>query len=240
MLTKTFDLNVEQINREYKRKSPEVLLEYVLNLFDDEIGFASSFGAEDVVIIDMISKIKANAYIFTLDTGRLPDETYDVMERIQKKYGIKIKSFYPDAAAVEKMIDTYGPNLFYKSIELRKLCCKVRKIEPLNRALDGLAAWICGLRREQSITRSDLDLVEIDTAHNGIFKFNPLIDWTEKDVWDYIRENEVPYNALHDRNYPSIGCEPCTRAVKSIEDFRAGRWWWEAPEHKECGLHLKK
>jgi phosphoadenosine phosphosulfate reductase len=161
------------------------------------------------------------------------------MDKIKEKYNIKIEVFFPNRESVEKMVFEHGFNLFYKSVELRKLCCKVRKVEPLNIALRTVDAWICGLRREQSVTRVDVKKVEVDTVHNNILKINPLIDWTEKDVWDYIRRNDVPYNALHDKNYPSIGCAPCTRAIKPGEDIRAGRWWWESPDKKECGLHCK-
>ena len=200
---------------------------------------ASSFGAEDVVLIDMMVKIDPRSRIFTLDTGRLPQETYDVMERIRDRYKVRIEVFFPEAKAVEEVIEEYGPDLFYKSIELRKLCCEVRKIKPLRRALESLKAWICGLRKEQSVTRTEIRKIEVDVAHNSIAKINPLADWTEEQVWDYIEKNDVPYNALHDRNYPSIGCAPCTRAIALGEDVRAGRWWWETPEKKECGLHSK-
>lgn len=223
-----------------ENKTAEEILIWVNESFGEKSALASSFGAEDVVLTDMLLKINPKFKIFTLDTGRLPAETYDVWERIEGKYGIKIEAYFPETRFVEEMINKHGPNLFYKSIELRKLCCHVRKVEPLNRALKGLEAWVCGLRKEQSITRQDIKKVEIDDIHNGIIKVNPLADWTEKQVWDYIRENDVPYNKLHDQNYPSIGCAPCTRAIKPGEDIRAGRWWWELPEGKECGLHSRK
>ncbi len=162
------------------------------------------------------------------------------MEEISSKYGIRFSVFYPQTEAVEKMISEYGPNLFYQGIELRKLCCGIRKVEPLERALSGRSAWICGLRREQSVTRSEVKKLEIDEAHGSILKINPLADWKEEEAWQYIRENQVPYNSLHDKSYPSIGCAPCTRAIKPGEDPRAGRWWWETPESKECGLHLSR
>lgn len=215
--------------------SAEEVLKWAFNKYSEKVASANSFGAEDVVLTDMISKINPKARIFTLDTGRLPQETYDVWEKLEEKYKIKIIPYFPDKEAVEKMILEYGPNLFYKSLELRKFCCKVRKIDPLNRALSELDAWICGLRREQAVTRVEIKKVEEGTP----VKINPLADWTEKQVWDYIKKNNVPYNKLHDKNYPSIGCAPCTRAVKPGEDIRAGRWWWETPEQKECGLHKK-
>ncbi|MCM8804428.1 MAG: phosphoadenylyl-sulfate reductase [Candidatus Omnitrophica bacterium] len=226
-------------------KSPQEILKYALEKYQDRVALSSSFGAEDVVLIDMLVKVSQDLSlnfqprIFTIDTGRLPQETYDVMDKIKEKYKINIEVYFPDAKSVEEMVSKYGFNLFYKSVELRQLCCKIRKVEPLNRALKNLDAWICGLRREQSITRINIKKIEIDYAHNSIVKINPLADWTEKQVWDYIKVNNVPYNILHDKGYPSIGCAPCTRAIKPGEDIRAGRWWWEAPEKKECGLHKK-
>jgi phosphoadenosine phosphosulfate reductase len=221
-------------------KTAEEVLEWALKTYGDRVALASSFGAEDVALIDMLARIDPAPRVFTLDTGRLPQETYDVMEKIRDKYGLEIEIYYPDTKAVEDRVTRYGPNLFYKSVELRKLCCEIRKIEPLEKALKELSAWITGLRREQSVTRTEVKKVDIDASHNSIVKINPLADWSEEQVWSYIRENGVPYNALHDRNYPSIGCAPCTRAIKPGQDVRAGRWWWEAPEHKECGLHIKK
>jgi len=218
-------------------KSPQEVMKWALETFKDRVALASSFGAEDVVLIDMLVKISPSARIFTLDTGRLPQETYDLMDKIREKYKINIEAYYPDTRTVEGVVKEHGFNLFYKSVQLRQLCCKVRKIDPLTRAMKDLDAWICGLRRQQAVTRTEIKKVEIDAAHNSILKINPLADWTETDVWDYIKKNKVPFNALHDKNYPSIGCAPCTRAVKPGEDVRAGRWWWETPEQKECGLH---
>jgi phosphoadenosine phosphosulfate reductase len=233
-----------EVNMEFERfENMDVwnILRWARDEFKDEVAFASSFGAEDVVLIDILYKIyyekNLKPRIFTLDTGRLPQETYNVIEEIMEKYKIEIDFYFPDYREVEEMEKKYGPNLFYKSIELRKLCCNIRKVKVLGRALKGYRAWITGLRREQSITRVDIKKVEIDNAHNGIIKINPIADWKVEDVWKYIRENNVPYNKLHDKNYPSIGCEPCTRAVNPGEDIRAGRWWWESPEYKECGLH---
>lgn len=200
---------------------------------------ACSFGAEDVVIFHMISKVAPEIEVFTIDTGRLPQETYDVWERLEEKYRKKIIPYFPDTNAVEKMVSEHGINLFYKSVELRKLCCHIRKVEPLQRAPKGKKAWICGLRREQSITRKDIKMVEVDTTNGGILKINPLVLWKTEEVWSYIKENKIPYNKLHDKGYPSIGCAPCTRSVKPGEDIRAGRWWWESPEYKECGLHKR-
>lgn len=225
---------------DFENKTAQEVLKWALEVYHPKITFASSFGAEDVVVIDMLVKIRKDARIFTLDTGRLPQATYDVMQALMDKYGITFEVYHPKAQAVEEMVSQQGPNLFYQSIENRKRCCGVRKMEPLSRALHGIDAWITGLRREQAVTRTDTSRVEIDKSQGGIVKVNPIIDWTTDQVWDYIKKNKVPYNKLHDQGYPSIGCEPCTRAVKPGEDLRAGRWWWESPEYKECGLHLKK
>lgn len=222
---------------ELESKSSDEVLEWGLKKYGRKIVLASSFGAEDVVLIDLITRICPKPRIFTLDTLKLPIETYEVMEKVKERYGIEIEVYYPQKTSVEEMIKKYGEDLFYKSLELRKLCCQVRKVEPLNRALSNCSAWICGLRREQAVTRTQVKKVEIDKAHGGIVKLNPLAYWTEKELWDYIKTNDVPYNALHDKGYPSIGCVPCTRAIKPGENIRAGRWWWESPEEKECGLH---
>ncbi len=240
MADKEERLALKKKAEEFESKSAQEVLKWALRKYKGKIALASSFGAEDVVLIDTMVKINPKSRIFTLDTGRLPQETYNVMEEIRKKYKVKIEVYYPDTRRVEEMIKEHGPNLFYKSIDLRQLCCKVRKIEPLERAFLGLSAWVCGLRREQAVTRTEIKKVEIDQAHGAIVKVNPLADWTEKEVWDYIKKNHIPYNKLHDRHYPSIGCAPCTRAIRSGEDVRAGRWWWESPEKRECGLHCKR
>jgi phosphoadenosine phosphosulfate reductase len=205
--------------------------------FGRSVALSSSFGAEDMVLADMLMRVDSRARIVTLDTGRLPQETYNVMDATRERYGAAIEVFFPQAEAVQSMVAEHGVNLFYHSVDFRKLCCGVRKMEPLKRALAGLDAWITGLRREQSVTRTTVHKIEWDEP-NQLIKINPLADWTEDDVWKYIRENNVPYNALHDRGYPSIGCGPCTRAIQPGEDQRAGRWWWEHPETKECGLHV--
>ncbi|MEE9324840.1 MAG: phosphoadenylyl-sulfate reductase [Dehalococcoidia bacterium] len=228
----------EKIGQEMEHKSAYQVLEWALDRYHPRISLASSFGAEDVVIIDMLHKINPKARVFSLDTLRLPKETLEVMNRIREKYDMEIEVFYPDPVAVEEMVSKHGVNLFYESVANRKMCCGVRKVEPLNRALSQLEAWISGLRRDQAVTRTKVAKVELDESHGSIIKVNPLADWTWDEVWHYIKENDVPYNALHDKNYPSIGCEPCTRAIKPGEDPRAGRWWWEQdPSQKECGLH---
>lgn len=200
---------------------------------------ANSYGAEDMVLTDLIARLSLPLQVFSLDTGRLPAETYTLMQQVAERYpAVTVKVYFPETATTESYVNTHGINGFYQSVELRKSCCQIRKIEPLKRALKGKSAWITGLRREQSPTRQDLGNQEFD-ADNGLMKFNPLIEWTEAEVWEYIRSNDVPYNALHDQRYPSIGCAPCTRAITVGEDVRAGRWWWENPESKECGLHIK-
>jgi phosphoadenosine phosphosulfate reductase len=198
--------------------------------------FATSLGAEDMVLTDLIARHAPGIEVFTLDTGRLPAETYDLLQKLADRYDIRIRIVYPERESLEQYVATHGVNGFYRSVEARKACCEARKVEPLRRALAGKKAWITGLRRAQAVTRRDLPQREWDAA-NGLEKFNPLADWSEKEVWAYIRTFEVPYNALHDRGYPSIGCAPCTRAVARGEDVRAGRWWWENPATKECGLH---
>lgn len=199
--------------------------------------FASSLAAEDMVLTDMILRAKLPISIFTLETGRLHAETLGVLDQIRTTYNYDVVAFRPEPAAVEAYVTQNGLNAFYDSVEMRKECCRIRKIEPLERALAGNKAWITGQRRAQSTTRAGLDVQEDDAARK-MAKFNPLVDWSEEDVWAYIHANKVPYNPLHDRGYPSIGCEPCTRAIQPGEDVRAGRWWWENPESKECGLHV--
>ncbi|MGP1718567.1 MAG: phosphoadenylyl-sulfate reductase [Methylophilus sp.] len=203
------------------------------------ITFANSYGAEDMVLTDLIAKENLAIEIFSLDTGRLPAETYTLMGDVEHTYAIKPVVFFPRHEAVESYVRGKGINAFYESIDLRKACCGMRKVEPLQRALTGKQAWVTGMRAEQATTRSNLPTREYD-AGNQLEKFNPLSDWTEKEIWAYIRLHNVPYNALHDQFYPSIGCAPCTRAVAMGEDIRAGRWWWEDPTNKECGLHVKK
>jgi len=202
------------------------------------ITMANSLGAEDMVLTDVICNGGLPIEIFSLDTGRLPLETYDLMAAVEQHYGVKLKVYFPQSEEVESFVRNHGINAFYESVTLRKACCYARKVEPLKRALAGKRAWITGLRAQQAATRAGLPLREYDEG-NGLEKFNPLSDWTEKEVWTYIKQNNVPYNALHDKFYPSIGCAPCTRAISPGEDVRAGRWWWENADTKECGLHLK-
>lgn len=199
--------------------------------------FASSLGAEDMVLTDLIDKHSLDIEVFSLDTGRLPQETYTLMQAVSERYATPLKVYFPDAASVERYVTENGVNGFYGSVESRKACCFARKVEPLRRALKDKGAWVTGLRRDQAVTRGSLEVSSFD-ADFGLQKFNPLLEWSHKEVWAYIRQHDVPYNKLHDQFYPSLGCAPCTRSVTPGEDIRAGRWWWENPDSKECGLHV--
>lgn len=201
--------------------------------------FASSLGAEDMVILDLIDRLALEVEVFTLDTGRLHEETHALLAQARERYRRSIRVVYPDAAALEAFVTARGSNAFYDGIASRKRCCEIRKLEPLRRVLNGKRLWITGLRREQSVTRADVPVLAEDAA-NGLLKLNPLADWVSADVWAYVRRFDVPTNLLHQRGFPSIGCAPCTRAIRPGEDERAGRWWWEQPESRECGLHLDR
>jgi phosphoadenosine phosphosulfate reductase len=203
------------------------------------LALACSFSVEDVVIIDLLLEAAPETRIFAIDTGRLNEETYEVAESIRRHYGVTIDWHFPERSAVEKLEREKGLFSFRESLSNRHECCRIRKVEPLQRALKGLSGWITGLRREQSVTRDDLKTIEIDDTNGGILKVNPLLDWTEEQVWDYANNRRLPVNRLHRQGYPSIGCAPCTRAIQPGEHSRAGRWWWENPEHKECGLHKR-
>lgn len=229
---------IEELNQQFANAQPVDVITYFLNQYKDKIALSSSLGAEDQILTQMVTSVTPDARIFTLDTGRLFPETYDLIDRTSKKYKVNIDIYFPQAEDVEEMVKTKGINLFFDSIENRKLCCQIRKLEPLKRAFKGLDAWICGLRADQSVTRSDIQIVEWDD-NNDILKINPLAFWSEEEVWDYIKANGVPVNPLHKKGYPSIGCQPCTRAIMPGEDIRAGRWYWENPDTKECGLHKK-
>lgn len=238
-----------QLNERFKDASPEEVLTFFLKEYGNRVALASSLGLEDQVLTAMLAKVAKTATVpeasasgsprvFTIDTGRLFPECYQLIDRTNDKYDIHIEVYSPDHNGVEKYVREHGVNAFYQSIELRKACCHCRKIEPLLRALSTVNVWICGLRSAQAVTRSNINVVEWD-ANNGLIKVNPLAHWSEEDVWQYIKANRVPYNKLHDQGFPSIGCQPCTRAIEPGEDIRAGRWWWEDPEHKECGLHKR-
>lgn len=229
---------VNELNTKLEGKSSQEIISFIYKEFGSKVALASSLGAEDQVLTDIIVKNAKGLKIFSLDTGRLNPETLDTLDATELKYSKKLEVFYPEAKNVQDFVNSNSINAFYESIEKRKACCFARKIEPLQRALKPLDAWITGLRREQSVTREGMRVVEWDEG-NQLIKFNPLIDWSEEDIWNYIKKEGVPYNKLHDLGYPSIGCAPCTRAIKDGEDVRAGRWWWENPEHKECGLHKR-
>ena len=227
---------VNELNARFQNSSPEEVIRYFLRDFKGKTAFGTSLGAEDQVLTKMIADIDPDTFILTLDTGRLFTETYNLISRTMKTYPVKINIYFPDAEKVEKMVNESGINLFYDSVEKRELCCHVRKIEPSKRAFSGIDAWICGIRRNQSVSRYATQVVEWDDQNN-LIKVNPVFKWTEELVWEYINKYSIPYNQLHDNGYPSISCQPCTRAIKPGEDVRAGRWWWEEPEKKECGLH---
>ena len=227
---------IDAWNKELAGRGPEQVLTLFLDEFKGTIVQATSMGVEDQVITRMIAGINNKTRIITLDTGRLFQETYDLIQHTIEEYGVNIETMFPNYESVQKMVKEKGINLFYKSVDNRKLCCHIRKNESLKRALVGMDVWICGLRKDQTVTRFYNNLVEWDEKH-GLIRLNPLINWTENQVWDYIRKHEIPYNVLHDKGYSSIGCLPCTRPIQKGEDPRAGRWWWENEEHKECGLH---
>lgn len=227
---------INKLNEKFEKQAPEVVLQYFIQKYKSKICLASSLGPEDQALTQMIIAVDKSVKIFTLDTGRLFPETYSLIDKTNKRYNIRIEVFFPDNESVEGMVNTKGINLFYDSLEKRKLCCHIRKIEPLKRAFAGHEVWICGLRKEQSVTRTSNKMIEWDDQNN-LIKINPLIYWTERELWQYIKDNDIPYNMLHDEGFPSIGCQPCTRAVKEGDDIRSGRWWWEEPLHKECGLH---
>jgi phosphoadenosine phosphosulfate reductase len=222
---------------QFESKSAQEILEWTFEKYGARAGIASSFGLEDMVLIDMASKITKEFTVFTLDTGRLHEETYQTMDRTRSHYGIAIQSYFPDTKAVQQLEREKGFFSFKESLENRKECCAIRKVEPLSRALSSLDAWITGIRRDQNVTRTDIPKVSVDADRPPLIKINPIADWSLEQVQDYIEQNKVPTNPLHKFNYPSIGCAPCTRPIKEGEDIRAGRWWWENPDHKECGLH---
>jgi phosphoadenosine phosphosulfate reductase len=228
-----------EINEKLQLKidAAKQLLEQIATDYSPAI-LATSYGAEDMVLMDMIAKFAPQIGIFTLDTGRLPKETYDLMQQAKKHYQLEVEVYYPNTLSIEQFVTHNGPNAFYDSVEMRKQCCGIRKVAPLNRALSGKKAWLTGMRRSQSVTRNELPVSEWDADHE-LQKFSPLTDWSNGEVWKYIRAFDVPFNELHNQGYASIGCAPCTRAITPGEDIRAGRWWWENPETKECGLHVK-
>ena len=237
-LTEELKEQIRQWNKELKDKSAIGVIGYFLQHFGKRIVLSTSLGLEDQVLTEMVMRQHKDTEVFTLDTGRLFPETYDLIARTNKQFGMRMKTYFPEPLKVEEMVAKNGINLFYDSVEKRKMCCGIRKVAQLSRAFKGMDAWICGLRKDQSVSRFFNSLVEWD-EHNKLVKINPLINWSEEEVWAYIKEKSIPYNLLHDRGFPSIGCEPCTRAIEPGEDIRAGRWWWENESHKECGLHKR-
>lgn len=229
---------ITKLNDGWSNLSTEEILSSALSEFGHSLIFASSMGAEDQILTHIIGKNRLPINIITLDTGRIFPETYDLIHRTNARYGNIVKVVFPEKSEVEEMVNTKGIDLFYESVENRQLCCKIRKINPLKQVLTDKKAWITGLRRTQSQTRTEMKLVEWDSSFN-LFKINPLIDWSEEKVWNTINEHNIPFNVLHNKGFPSIGCQPCTRAISPGEDLRSGRWWWENPETKECGLHKR-
>ena len=228
------------LSRTFDDKPAEEILRWALETFAPRIALSASFGSpEGMVLLDMMHTIDpARTRVFTIDTGRLHQETYDLMDRVRTRYEVEVEVYFPKPEAVQAMVREHGLNLFYDSTDLRKMCCGVRKVEPLERALADLDAWIAGLRPDQGVTRGDVRAVEIDEVHGGRIKLNPLVRWTREDVMDYVDRNHVPVNRLHDQGYPSVGCVPCTRSIQPGEDERAGRWWWENADERECGIHV--
>jgi len=234
--TATADKLVAQWQQQLQDVHATDLLAWAAETFRGQIAFASSMGAEDQVLTQMIAAAELDIPIFTIDTGRLFPEVYDLIASTEAKYGLRIEVFYPDSKELEAIVRENGIDLYYKSIALRQSCCEVRKIHPLQRALRGKTAWICGLRKTQAVTRGAVRNIEWDKA-NQLVKINPLCDWAAEDIWQFIKANNIACNPLHDKGFPSIGCACCTRAVTAGEDIRKGRWWWEEPNKKECGLH---
>ena len=234
----TLNKNMHELEAQLNELSAQEGLALIADLFPGKVTFSTSLGQEDQVITQLIADAHLPISIFSLDTGRLFPETLDLLARTEAKYKQNIKVYYPNTESIEKLVSEIGINGFYESVENRKSCCFVRKVEPLKRALAGNEVWVTGLRAEQSANRSDMKRIEWDEG-NQILKFNPLLDWTFDEMIEYINEKKIPYNPLHDKGFISIGCAPCTRAISAGEDPRAGRWWWENPEHKECGLHKK-
>lgn len=232
------DLEAGELSVEFEGLEPWDVLGWALERFGERLALSTAFQDGDVALIDMAYRIDASVRVFSIDTGRLPQETHDLVEQLRERYpGLRLELLSPDGLQLQRLVDRHGPNLFRRSVEQRLLCCNVRKVQPLNRALAGLDCWVTGLRRDQWASRTDIRKVEIDHDHDAIVKLNPLAEWTHDEVWDYLRENDVPTHALYERGYSSIGCAPCTRAIGPDEPVRAGRWWWETDAPKECGMH---
>lgn len=240
---KSFENDILRMVRSTAAESltAEEILTWGIKKFGNRIALSCSFGApEGLILLDMMHRIDSRSRVFVLDTGRLPQATYDLIDRVRDRYDKTVEVVFPDAERVQSLVRDHGLNLFYESVEKRQLCCRVRKVEPLNRYLGGLDAWVTGLRREQSGSRAETAKIELDRAHGGIVKLNPIADWEASRVADYVRQHRVPTNRLHAQGYPSVGCDPCSRAIGPSDDPRAGRWWWEASDTKECGIHLEE
>jgi phosphoadenosine phosphosulfate reductase len=232
------ELEAGELSVEFEGEEPWTVLEWALDRFSPRIAISTAFQADGVAVIDMAYEIDPSVQVFSVDTGRLPEETYELIEQLRERYpGLDLQLLAPDARHVQRLTAAKGPNLFYRSVENRLLCCNVRKVQPLTKHLHGLDAWITGLRRDQWATRTNIRKVEIDHDHGAIVKLNPLAEWTEEEVWDYVRERELPVHPLYAQGYTSIGCAPCTRPIREGEAGRAGRWWWETNAPKECGVH---
>jgi phosphoadenosine phosphosulfate reductase len=233
-----FDIwNADDMPQRFASAPAETVIAWALEQWGSRIAVCTSLQAEGMVILDMAWRMDPQVRVFTVDTGRLPQETYEIIERVRERYKTEVEVFFPDSRQVEAMVRGHGPNLFYKSVEARMWCCHVRKVEPMRRALEGLEAWITGLRRDQSVNRAKINKIEQDTEHGGLTKLNPLCDWTSQQVWEYIDVYDVPTHRLYQQGYTSIGCAPCTRPTRQGDDARAGRWWWEQNRVKECGMH---
>ena len=232
------ELEAGELSVEFEGAEPQELLAWALERFSPKIALSTAFQIDGVALIDMAYELDSGLKVFSVDTGRLPQETFELIEQLRERYpGLELELLSPKAEHVTRMVNRHGPNLFYRQVEDRLLCCNIRKVQPLTRHLAGLDAWITGLRRDQWASRTDIRKIEIDHDHGAIVKLNPLAEWTEEEVWDYVRERDVPYHSLYDKGYKSIGCAPCTRPTKEGEDLRAGRWWWETNAPKECGIH---
>jgi phosphoadenosine phosphosulfate reductase len=232
------ELEAGDLSVEFEGAEPQELLEWAFERFAPAIAISTAFQVDGVALVDMASELVPEVRVFSVDTGRLPAETYELIERLRGRYpGMRLDLLSPKANQLARMVSRHGPNLFYRSVEQRLLCCNVRKVQPLTRHLAGLDAWVTGLRRDQWASRAEIRKVEIDHDHGAIVKLNPLAEWTEDEVWEYVREREVPTHPLYEQGYRSIGCAPCTRATQPGEAARAGRWWWETNAPKECGIH---
>jgi len=239
MSTELFDeLEAGELSVEFEGEEPEAVLEWAIERFAPRIAISTAFQKDGAVLLHLAYAIDPTIQVFSVDTGRLPPETHELVEQLRERYpGMELDLLSPNARQVQRMVGRHGPNLFYRQVEHRLVCCNIRKVQPLTRHLATLDAWITGLRRDQWASRTDIRKVEIDHDHGGIVKLNPLAEWTEDEVWDYVREREIPYHPLYDRGYTSIGCAPCTRALAPGEQSRDGRWWWEQNAPKECGIH---